>query len=592
MELTWSEISDALKQGDRLPWVDVAMTCFNEAYLNPDQNCTDSLMSKAMAAAKGPQRMLLVHAYVDYHRRINQPDTAFDFLLGIDLYTKNDASLVRKLSELAIELEQEDELHMTLDWLRHKGYWLDVDEARYQCWKRAKQATLLKNTEQSKIWKTSNTRRIGVRLGGAITGAGVPVTSLIPPSTDSSLSDIQVMKAASSARRDLKKLLEKITKGTTPEVIATGLDTAVEQWLWLGQLDPFVLEAISFASSGNGRSLDDYLEATRWFDEGNLNGNLPRLYGYVAEQQSLAHLLQEGHQVELAAGATQPGWDLLVDGQPMQVKHTLSKSLVDTHLAKYPEIPVLVNSELAHHYTEDDRVWVDYQRIHPDTVSETIDTLSALHLGGDAGSIVFHALLACLRHTNKSKGMSDFLQRSAKDAGASVIFTKLGTYGFSALAGMATGPAGVAIAATIGAMIGNGVGDSLGKVWIDRSFAEKNTDAAEKLTNFAQWLNDEALPDKLDSLERERCRIRQWAETARHRHVPSSIVAFWESLANARSQQLNLFADKLEASLHAGEGAKVSAGWLSIREATKFKHRDLRANLQLVNNSLIKLAEF
>lgn len=71
------------------------------------------------------------------------------------------------------------------------------------------------------------------------------------------------------------------------------------------------------------------------------------LRGYSAEQLVMATLVEEGHAVALAQGATTPGYDLIVDGVPVQVKCGSSISLLHDHFAKYPDIPVIADNALA-----------------------------------------------------------------------------------------------------------------------------------------------------------------------------------------------------------------------------------------------------
>ena len=71
------------------------------------------------------------------------------------------------------------------------------------------------------------------------------------------------------------------------------------------------------------------------------------LRGYSAEQLVMAQLIEDGHDVMLADGAATPGYDLIVDGIPVQVKCGTSISLLHDHFAKYPDIPVIADNGLA-----------------------------------------------------------------------------------------------------------------------------------------------------------------------------------------------------------------------------------------------------
>jgi hypothetical protein len=71
------------------------------------------------------------------------------------------------------------------------------------------------------------------------------------------------------------------------------------------------------------------------------------LKGYVAEQIVMAKLIEKGHQVSLPEASNNPGFDLLVDGQELQVKCLSDLHGLAEHFAKYPDTAVIANAELA-----------------------------------------------------------------------------------------------------------------------------------------------------------------------------------------------------------------------------------------------------
>ncbi len=73
-------------------------------------------------------------------------------------------------------------------------------------------------------------------------------------------------------------------------------------------------------------------------------GAAVRLKGYVAEQVVAAKLQAAGHVVSLPESASEPGWDLLVDGQPVQVKFHSGIDGIREHFAVY-DYPVIANTE-------------------------------------------------------------------------------------------------------------------------------------------------------------------------------------------------------------------------------------------------------
>ena len=91
-----------------------------------------------------------------------------------------------------------------------------------------------------------------------------------------------------------------------------------------------------------------------------------QLRGYVAERLVLDRLVADGHDVTLAATSDMPGFDLIVDGTPVQVKCGESLSILEEHFATYPDIPVITNEGLAARLAEADTTET---AIRPDLVT-------------------------------------------------------------------------------------------------------------------------------------------------------------------------------------------------------------------------------
>lgn len=125
------------------------------------------------------------------------------------------------------------------------------------------------------------------------------------------------------------------------------------------RIDPGAIAAIDFARAAD---LSDILGLSRFsadlsaLGSDAFAGNLAQLQGYVAERCAAATLQAQGADVEFPRLSTQPGWDLLVNGEPFQVKCLANPSGVEEHLARYPEIPVIANVELADSFAGDERV--------------------------------------------------------------------------------------------------------------------------------------------------------------------------------------------------------------------------------------------
>lgn len=111
-------------------------------------------------------------------------------------------------------------------------------------------------------------------------------------------------------------------------------------------INPVVIEAIDFARSEDLANFFTFQQFAEGFDF-EKTGEITRLKGYTAEHLVALELQGKGHEVSFPETSNQHGYDLLVDGQPFQVKCLLEPSGVYEHFRKYPDIPVLVNEELA-----------------------------------------------------------------------------------------------------------------------------------------------------------------------------------------------------------------------------------------------------
>mgnify|MGYP001291989218 CR=1 FL=1 len=108
-------------------------------------------------------------------------------------------------------------------------------------------------------------------------------------------------------------------------------------------VDPAVLAAADFSRAF---SIDDPFELARCVGAFSSFGAQIGLRGYTAERLVMARLIEDGHVVEPAVNSTTPGFDLIVDGNPVQVKCGTSLSLLQEHFAKYPDIPVIADVDL------------------------------------------------------------------------------------------------------------------------------------------------------------------------------------------------------------------------------------------------------
>lgn len=77
------------------------------------------------------------------------------------------------------------------------------------------------------------------------------------------------------------------------------------------------------------------------------------LQGYVGELVAADVLREQGFDVAFPDTPNNPGWDLLINGQPFNVKVGTSTQHILEHFERYPDIPVITSTELAERLPEE-----------------------------------------------------------------------------------------------------------------------------------------------------------------------------------------------------------------------------------------------
>lgn len=126
--------------------------------------------------------------------------------------------------------------------------------------------------------------------------------------------------------------------------LAAGGLTAGDMLHHAVSIDPDVVSAADFSRTAE---IEDPFDLAAHALDFATRGAEIALRGYAAERLVVTRLIEEGHDAILAPDSTTPGFDLLVNGEPVQVKCGISLSLLEEHFARYPEIPVIANADLA-----------------------------------------------------------------------------------------------------------------------------------------------------------------------------------------------------------------------------------------------------
>lgn len=177
--------------------------------------------------------------------------------------------------------------------------------------------------------------------------------------------------------------LQSDGNNSATDAFLAGALTAGDMLYHTAAIDPAVLAAADFSRT---LAIENPLELAIHVSAFVTRGAKIGLRGYTAEQLVMARLIDQGHVVELAASSTMPGFDLVVDGNPVQVKCGENLSLLHEHFAKYPDIPVIADIGLAQMAEVSDAPWahlvttvdgfdLDYVRT---IVDQSLDAASSL----------------------------------------------------------------------------------------------------------------------------------------------------------------------------------------------------------------------
>ena len=285
---------------------------------------------------------------------------------------------------------------------------------------------------------------------------------------------------------------------------AVGAVTAYDAACAIAMMDDRVLEAMDFSSR---LDLDTFNKLSSYVrdhflsgSEASVAGAVERLQGYTAEQMVAAHLAAQGHVVEFPDTPNQEGWDLLVDGHPVQVKCTLDPALVKEHLEKFPDIPVIVNAELGHYFADNSHVIVDKDLLHSQVAEHVQSTVDGVHA---LSTVHFHVPVVTLALSTVREGalwaagritLPEAARRVGTDValagGGGFLGGKLGM----ALGGALFGPPGAALLAIAGSVTGFVLGKK-----VARGVRMAPLEEAKSKLNEALFVAVQAVPEAIES---------------------------------------------------------------------------------------------
>lgn len=239
-------------------------------------------------------------------------------------------------------------------------------------------------------------------------------------------------------------------------------------------INPIVVEGLDFARSENLSHLFSLSHFANKIDLQDPVGDMAQLQGYVAEQFMAVELQAMGYDVEFPEESNNPGWDLILDGQPFQVKSMMDPGGIKNHLDTYPDIPVYVNAELADEFADHPQVYIsNISKAEIDRATyTTLDHASDL-MNFEIPLIAF-SVSSISNIKRVLKGETLFSQAALNvfsDTSARVITGAAGKYVGTISLYMIFGPAGGITGSVLGVYIGASQGGKLSNTF--RQFKAK-----------------------------------------------------------------------------------------------------------------------
>jgi hypothetical protein len=275
------------------------------------------------------------------------------------------------------------------------------------------------------------------------------------------------------------------------------------------RIDPRAIRAADFSHAEDLSNVFEYSYFAERMSErsGNsLEGTLNREEGYVAERFAAQQQQSMGREVEVPDDANQEGYDLLINGEKFQVKSHSDPERVKEHLEEHPDIPVLVNQELAPEIGDHPDVY-PVPGMDQEMIEEA--TASSLEAGAEVLDfeipVVALAVVSGRQVLEMVKGNSDLkaaFPNVASELGGRVAGGYVGMQAL-AFAGMMFGPAGGVVGGLAGAVIGNQQGKKIAQMLRREILCSKEEQALQyALQEYLESMR-KAAKENLKALERK-----------------------------------------------------------------------------------------
>ena len=264
----------------------------------------------------------------------------------------------------------------------------------------------------------------------------------------------------------------------------------------LSSVDPHVIRALDFSRKQEIDGPFDYAAyvKNKVDSSGSVSvSEFSNMKGYVAEQYVATKLQSQGYEVELPETSNASGFDLFVDGEMMQVKCGASVGLLKDHFEKYPNIPVLANSELVEKAIASGQGWASkvfaVEGYNLDVVEDI--TSSSIDAGVEAFDYeipMFVAGVCAARNAYSwwkgSISLGDALATAALEIGAKVPLAGVGAIAGQGVGLLLFGPAGGVVFGGVMAVASASQSRrliALLKKWLNKEAAENLRRSATRL---------------------------------------------------------------------------------------------------------------
>lgn len=332
------------------------------------------------------------------------------------------------------------------------------------------------------------------------------------------LGDLKVSTPASDRCGALLEGVLSKTRGDAAEVAAVAGLTFGDIVYNAVSIDPMVLAAADFSRSediGDIFQFGAFAERVGSMTGAALAGAGNNLRGYVSEQLVAARLAEIGYVVSFPETSNNPGFDLLVDGVPFQVKCLQNLEGLREHFAKYPDMPVYANSELAEEVVNSGAAWANlvyyvdgFDREIADLIMST--SLEAGEALGDLNVPYFAMAVSSARNLHRvwrgRMPLSDLPFSVVMDASVKGGLSVIGALSGKALGLLAFGPAGALVFGGVG-----GVSALAGAGWtqvqVSRLLSSEWLVELEASTDRFRTALSKAIRAKVDMLRKKRMQL-------------------------------------------------------------------------------------